>query len=252
MGLSIEEWHERFLTQAGWTQHLRDFLFTQAGIEQARLILDIGCGTGVLEKEITQARSPQVYGLDIHIEPLIWAKAYSPGASYTLGDALRLPYFDGVFDLTFCHFLLLWVSDPQKVLVEMARVTRPGGAVILLAEPDYGGRVDYPEELSWLGSRQEQSLRDQGAETHMGRQLFSLMNKAGFISVEGGVLGGEWLSPQSRDELESELKMLRYDLADQLSTDQIEAWIMKDQIAREQRERVLFVPTFYAWGRVPC
>ncbi len=37
---------------------------------------------------------------------------------------------------------------------EMVRVTRPHGFVLALAEPDYGGRIDYPSELSTIGNWQ--------------------------------------------------------------------------------------------------
>jgi SAM-dependent methyltransferase len=72
----------------------------------------------------------------------IWQRAQCNSQA----DRHTLP-FQPVFDVTFCHFLLLWVSNPEKVVAEMGRVTRPGGSV-RLAEPDYGGRIDYPESLS--------------------------------------------------------------------------------------------------------
>jgi ubiquinone/menaquinone biosynthesis C-methylase UbiE len=41
-------WHNRFLQQAGWTRDLRTYLFAQAGIERARRVLEVGCGTGAV------------------------------------------------------------------------------------------------------------------------------------------------------------------------------------------------------------
>jgi len=74
----------------------------------------------------------------------------------------------------------------------MARITRPGGAVLALAEPDYGGRIDYPIKLAQMGKWQIESLRLQGADPLMGRKLATIFNSAGFDSVETGVLGGQW------------------------------------------------------------
>lgn len=78
-----------------------------------------------------------IHGLDLESDRLIEAHRHVPAAALTCGDALVLPYPSGIFDITFCHFLLLWVRDPLLALLEMKRVTRSGGAVLALAEPDY-------------------------------------------------------------------------------------------------------------------
>ena len=41
--------------------------------------------------------------------------------------------------------------NPLQALDEMKRVTRPGGHVLILAEPDYTHRIDFPDELEYLG-----------------------------------------------------------------------------------------------------
>ena len=40
---------------------------------------------------------------------------------------MRCPFTNASFDLTFCHYLLLWLKDPLSAIKEMKRVTRPGG-----------------------------------------------------------------------------------------------------------------------------
>ena len=101
---------------------------------------------------------------------LITAQSH-PQYQVDLGDAHQLPLADGCFDVCLCHFLLLWVTDPIQVLQEMYRVTRSGGVVMALAEPDYGSRIDYPQELSLLGKWQMDSLEQQGADPFIGRKL---------------------------------------------------------------------------------
>jgi len=64
------------------------------------------------------------------------------------GDASRLPFADGFFDLTYCHYLFLWLKHPLQALQEMKRVTRPGGWVATFAEPDYEGISLIPPH--WL------------------------------------------------------------------------------------------------------
>jgi len=47
----------------------------------------------------------------------------------------RLPFADGVFDITFCRSMAHHLDDIPPVLTEMLRVTRPGGRLILCSEP---------------------------------------------------------------------------------------------------------------------
>jgi SAM-dependent methyltransferase len=250
MRLAPQEWHARFSLQARWTQALRSYLLPRAGLESARRVLDVGCGTGALQGELRQRLSTLVHGVDIDPGMLTEARRNSPGSIFTLGDAHNLPYEDGSFDLTLCHFLLLWVANPSEVLSEMRRVTRPGGALLALAEPDYGGRIDYPSELAELGRLQADSLRRQGAEPELGRRLASLFTSLRLENIESGVLGAQWSSPLSPAELESEWAVIRYDLGASLSMSELEHLRQVDAEAWRSGRRVLYVPTFYAWGRV--
>jgi hypothetical protein len=130
----------------------------------------------------------------------------------------------------------------------MCRVARPGGWVLALAEPDYGGRVDYPVELATLGRWQAESLRQQGADSEMGRKLAGIFTRAGLKHVETGVMGGEWKHPDLPGEVNLEWAVLESDLAGKISLQDIQNMKQMDVAARQNGERVLFVPTFYAWG----
>ena len=93
--------------------------------------------------------------------------------------------------MTFCHYLLLWVKQPSLALMEMKRVTRPGGAVLALAEPDYTARVDKPDTLVPLGRWQAESLERQGADPGLGKHLADLFRAAGIALIETGpILAG--------------------------------------------------------------
>jgi hypothetical protein len=122
--------------------------------------------------------------------------------------------------------------------------------VLALAEPDYGGRIDYPPELAELGRLQVASLRQQGAEPELGRRLIGLFTNLGLESVEVGVLGAQWSGAISATEWESEWAVLRSDLGDSLPPSQLERLSQLDALAWQSGVRVLFVPTFYAWGKV--
>lgn len=257
MTLSPSHWHVRFSQQARWTQDLRNFLYTRAGLFKAERVLDVGCGTGALLPELISGHQTSVIGLDINRSSLNYAQSTNSSAALIRGDAHNLPFADGSYDLTLCHFLLLWVSNPIRVLEEMVRLTRPGGAVLAMAEPDYGGRIDYPPELERLGDLQELSLRQQGADTRLGRRLAAMFNHVGLKSIEFGVLGGQWRISPANIDWQTEWDVLISDLESispkeiGLPTqEELEDLAIIDRHASQRGERILFVPTFYAWGKV--
>jgi ubiquinone/menaquinone biosynthesis C-methylase UbiE len=248
----INDWHKRFIRQAHWTSDLRSYLFKQLDLDPNKLVLDVGCGTGVILNELEKL-DLRPFGMDIDKDHLHRGMQIALSTRFTQGDAQSLPYPDNFFDVVLCHFLLMWVDDPIRAIAEMARVTKPGGSVLSLAEPDYGGRIDYPEELEILGQNQVKSLYMQGADPLLGRKLAYLFNQAGLKSVHTGVLGGQWSDKPDWDSWESEWRVFESDII-QNSTitniEQVSRLKDKDRISYEIGVRVLFVPTFYAWGIV--
>ena len=269
--LTPQEWHQRFTQQARWTASLRKYLFEQIPLPDEARLLEVGCGTGALLSEMSVTASPDrssdrsavelrndqyingyaqysLHGLDIDLPSLRLCSKNAPAASLTQGDAHRLPYAPASFDAVFCHFLLLWVDDPVRVVAELKRVARPGAAVLALAEPDYGGRIDYPEELAQLGRWQQAALRDQGADPTTGRKLAAIFSKAGLVNIQTGVLGGQWRMDDPADD--SEWQVLKHDLSGAVPEKELADLRQLDLAARRKGERILFVPTFYSLGWV--
>ncbi len=243
--------HDRYQTQAGWTAAIRAQWFDRLALQSSHRVLEVGSGTGVIISEIGLMHNCQTFGLDIDPQAVHFAQKVDPNTHYLIGDGVRLPYPTATFDVTICHFLLLWIESPQQFLAEMKRVTRPGGWVLALAEPDYGGRIDYPPEISPLGQLQEEALIRQGCDTRIGRRLRALMNELGLEDIRVGVLGGDWKENAMEGMQNAEWKMLTQDLRDTISPDQLDHLQQLDQNAWIEGSRILFVPTFYGGGRVP-
>jgi hypothetical protein len=121
--------------------------------------------------------------------------------------------------------------------------------VLTLAEPDYGGRLDFPEPLHRLGRQQAEALRRQGADLELGRRLASLLAGAGLREVEAGVLGGRWSQPPGPAELDLEWVVVEADLEGAIPAEELRQLRLLDEAAWKRRERILYVPTFYAIGR---
>jgi ubiquinone/menaquinone biosynthesis C-methylase UbiE len=238
-------WHTRYAQQAQWTRDLRAYLFDKVKLDEAHRILEVGCGTGAILSELPTNLT--LHGLDIDSDALTQCKTNVPSASLIRGNALRLPYPDNSFDVVYCHFLLLWVNDPIQTLLEMKRVTRK--YVIAFAEPDYSNRVDKPDELIQLGKWQTDSLQRQGADPNFGSRLAESFFQAGIKIIETGPIQsvGNEASP---DEWEIEWAVIESDLTGVVPAADIQRMKALDRQARAGGERILHVPTYFAWGEV--
>jgi ubiquinone/menaquinone biosynthesis C-methylase UbiE len=246
----LPELHDRYRLQSTWTREIRRRLYERSGLKQAGLVLEVGSGTGVISAELATLRRGAVYGLDIDAAAVRFAQGGDPTCRYMIGDAFGLPFAPATFDVVLSHFLFLWLDKPAEALAEMVRVARPGAVVLALAEPDYGGRLDFPPQLEDVGRKQAESLRAQGANPHIGRALRALFARAGLRDVLAGVLGGEWGSGFSPEGFISEWDTLEDDLRDTVSPIELAAMRRVDEHAWRAGERLLYVPTFYAMGRV--
>jgi len=243
---TIADWHAQFARQAGWTQALRSQLCRRAGLLQAERVLDVGCGTGAITEELAQRTRGAVIGLDIDPERLAFARQQPGRARYEQGDALSLPYPAQHFDIVCCHFLLMWVGDPARAVREMARVLRREGTVLICAEPDYGGRLDWPD----LPIRQWQidGLRRQGADPTIGRQLRRLLVHAGLVA-EVGLFPARWDVDAGVEDSEAEWFWVRYDVGEAVDAATLDLAQDRARAAVAEGTRLVYVPTFYAIGK---
>ena len=93
-------------------------------------ILDLAAGTGT-SSEPFEAAGATVVPTDLSLGMLEVGKRRRPGLAFVAGDALRLPYADGVFDAVTISFGLRNVEDTAAALAELRRVTRPGGRLVV-------------------------------------------------------------------------------------------------------------------------
>lgn len=117
-------------------QRLLSLLAPVVGSER---VLDAGCGRGTLAR-VLAPHVAEVVGVDQDESALASARDGAPAnVTFVAGDVTALPFAYGAFDIAVCRGVLHHVRRPELVVSELARVTRPGGVVLVV---DRLGDVD--------------------------------------------------------------------------------------------------------------
>ena len=150
-------------------------------------VLDVGCGQGHTTRLLAEALAPAAcVGLDFDAALVAYATAQRDNpalVSFRQGDATQLPFADATFDIVFCRFLLIHMTDPVRVIREMLRVAKPG-AFVLAFEADFAYEIAYPPEpaLALINKVWQGLFQDPSA----GRKLVSYFRAAGARDIQSG------------------------------------------------------------------
>jgi ubiquinone/menaquinone biosynthesis C-methylase UbiE len=202
-------------------------------------ILSIGCGPGVILREVCALdASIQATGLDISEERVREAKqrnCENPQAHFVRGDAQAMDFASNSFDVVYSRMLLEYLKDKQGAVQEMVRVCKRGGAVLL---QDLDGQLlwHYPEDPVVQGTVEKvvRALAATGFDPFVGRKLFSLAHRAGLKNIDVQVecyhlIAGE-IEPAILEQWELKLEIAGPQLARLLGS---------ESEAREQSRRFL-------------
>jgi ubiquinone/menaquinone biosynthesis C-methylase UbiE len=115
---------------------VQQLLAPLAGTERA---LDSGCGAGALAFALAPFVG-RVVGVDLSADLVAAGRELAPAnCELIVGDATALPFEYGSFDIVGCMRVLHHARRPELIVSELARVTRPGGRILLI---DQLGFVD--------------------------------------------------------------------------------------------------------------
>jgi SAM-dependent methyltransferase len=102
-----------------------------AGVQAGQRVLDVGCGPGALTAELVARVGPDAVCAVDPSPPFVAAnRERHPGVAVSEASAEALPFDDDTFDAALAQLVVHFMADPVAGLREMARVTRPGGAVV--------------------------------------------------------------------------------------------------------------------------
>ena len=143
------------------------------------LLVDLGTGTGRM-LEIFGTRATRAVGFDISPDMLTIARAKldelaAENCQVRQGDCANVPLEDNVADIVILHQVLHFLDDPQRAVNEAARITRPGGCVLIA---DFG-----PHEM--------EDLRNEHAHRRLGfadDEMNHMLRAAGLFAAAGDTL----------------------------------------------------------------
>jgi SAM-dependent methyltransferase len=137
-----------------WSMNKRHSPVTDWGLSQfdvghSGVILDVGCGGGrTIAKLTAKAADGKVYGVDYSRDAVAWASRFNRDAiaagrvSIEQASVSRLPFADGTFDLVTAVETHFWWPDLPNDVREVARVVKPGGRLVIIAEFYVGPRFE--------------------------------------------------------------------------------------------------------------
>ena len=105
------------------------------GVSEGDRVLDVGCGSGVVTRELARRVGPSGRAVGVDPSPAFLAIARELAEAEGFGDrvelhegsALALPFGDGAFDVVIAVTALCHTPGGEGAIPEMARVLRPGG-----------------------------------------------------------------------------------------------------------------------------
>jgi SAM-dependent methyltransferase len=181
------EAYERFMGR--WSRLVAPRLVDFAALPEAGRMLDVGSGTGSLALAIAERdRRARVVGIDLSKEYVAYAASRNPfpeRAGFEVGDAQRLRFPDAGFDAALSLLVFNFIPDPTKALLELRRVTRPGGR-LSAAVWDYGAGMRMLR-IFWDAVVGTDPAAETLDEKHMplcrAGELAALWRKAGLANV---------------------------------------------------------------------
>lgn len=251
----LDDFIKKLELQALETAEERIPLYLEAGLKDADLTLDVGCGPGMVTRDIAHLTKGRVIGVDGSADMTKVAKNVLQdykNVELCIGRAKKLPFNDNMFDMVTCNLLLMWVDKPQKVVNEMARVTKPGGKVLASLEPDFGGKLHWPENPRIDPIFAGKAIEKKGGDPHIGRKLRLLFVRAGLETKVGIGNTRIWTCEEDKSYYLHARDFYVKALRDAgLSEEEVDKWEYEYLRSLDEGVQLNFFPQFYAIGRKP-
>ena len=160
------------------------------GIATGECVLEVGCGSGVVLRDLARRVAPTGTAVGLDLSPALLELARQIARNEGLGDRVQLregdarslPFADGQFDAALAVTVLVHLPEAERAIPELVRVVRPGGRVGVFDRDNDSYIISHPDRA--LTRR----IVAAGAENTVvnpwiGRQLPALFAAAGLRDV---------------------------------------------------------------------
>jgi ubiquinone/menaquinone biosynthesis C-methylase UbiE len=165
-------------------------VLVQAGIRPGMRVADIGCGVGMVTNMLSRLVGPKgnVVGVDASKDQIEQARKLLPvdaaNISFVAASALSTGLPSDSFDLVYCRFLLIHLSDPQQALAEMSRILKPNGILVCEDGDLTSAGSQPPSKLNAFADLFGRLGPVKGVDYTLGKHLFQMFIRAGFNKPE--------------------------------------------------------------------
>ncbi len=154
-------------------------------------VLDVGCGPGSITVGLAEAVAPgNAAGIDIEASHINLARSRASelglrNCLFEVASIFDLPFSDKSMDAVYGHAILMQFADLDAVMAEIRRVLKPGG-LVSFREIDFGASLYHSDASAFFQAQQlfRRSIAHNGGNPDIGRQLPSIISRAGFDLVE--------------------------------------------------------------------
>jgi SAM-dependent methyltransferase len=245
--MDAAKFHRHYRLQAEWLAPSRRYLYRKIGLASHDCILDFGCGSGVIAEEIREICGRPVLGVDRDPAMTAFAEREYPLNRFLVADENELLEQGLCFDLIVISFVLMWQAEPLPFLRKIKKLLKEKGTLLILAEPDYGGRIDFPDELNFLKEIFNGHILGQKGDPFIGRKLKTLLLKSGWQAEVG--LASQLHFPERYDPAIWEEEWRFWQELAGLSGQTVKKILRLEKNAARYRQRLVLFPVFYAIAR---
>ncbi|MCK9566244.1 MAG: class I SAM-dependent methyltransferase [Methanothrix sp.] len=176
------------LNSLSYFQDYKRKSFDLMGALEGSRVLEVGCGLGfdAISLRGIVGRSGRVVALDSSLAMLEAARSRAKDLGldidFVMGDAGQMGFVDGCFDCARVDRTLQHIPQPEKVLAEMARVTRSGGRIVAY-EPDWGTFTIGSGDRQ-VTCKLEDFWSDNFKSGWIGRYLYKHFQRLGLVDIQ--------------------------------------------------------------------